>query len=144
MIRFQHIQSALPQRGAKISLQVDMHLFRFMTQFMAKTRALTANRDATAIKRTISRGFKSRLRAQGGSVASLARELGTSRTAVQRVLDPENTSITLHTMVKAAHSLGYKVRLELEPRISKIEPVAAPRKVQPLLTQLGDIMDRLP
>jgi transcriptional regulator with XRE-family HTH domain len=111
---------------------------------MAKTRALTANRDATAIKRTISRGFKSRLRAQGGSVASLARELGTSRTAVQRVLDPENTSITLHTMVKAAHSLGYKVRLELEPRISKIEPVAAPRKVQPLLTQLGDIMDRLP
>lgn len=111
---------------------------------MATTYTLTANREATTIKRTLSRGFKSRLLAQGGSVASLARELGTSRTAIQRVLDPENTSITLHTMVKAAHSLGYKVRLELEPRIHKIERVETPRKLRPLLDQLGAAVDRLP
>ncbi len=111
---------------------------------MAKTQTLTANREATTIKRTLSRGFKSRLKAQGGSVASLARELGTSRTAIQRVLDPANTSITLHTMVKAAHSLGYTVRLELEPRIHKVESVEAPKKLQPLLDQLDAAVDRLP
>lgn len=104
----------------------------------------TGSREASTIKRTLSRGLKSRLEAQGGSVASPARELGTSRTAIQRVLDPENTSITLHTMVRAAHALGYKVRLELEPRISKDESVEAPRKSQPLLDRLGAAVDRLP
>lgn len=96
------------------------------------------------IKRALSRGLKSRLQAQGGSVASLARELGTSRTAIQRVLDPANTSITLHTMVKAAHTLGYAVRLELEPRIGKIAPAKAPEKLHPLLERLGAAVDRLP
>ena len=121
-----------------------MNHFWFIDCLMATTRTLTANREASSIKRTLSRGFKSRLKAQGGSVASLARELGTSRTAIQRVLDPDNTSITLHTMVRAAHSLGYKVRLELEPRIHEIERVQTPKKLQPLIDQLGVAVDRLP
>jgi len=47
-------------------------------------------------------------------------------------------------MVKAARSLGYKVRLELEPRIHKIEQVETTKKLQPLLDQLGTAVDRLP
>jgi hypothetical protein len=43
----------------------------------------------------------------------LAARLDTSRAAVNRLLDPENESITLLTLKKAANILGKKLRLEL-------------------------------
>lgn len=45
------------------------------------------------------------------SVNRLAKELETSRTAVCRILDPENTSITLNTIEKVAKYLGKKIIL---------------------------------
>jgi len=42
-----------------------------------------------------------------------AAQLSTSRAAVNRLLDPENESITLLTLQKAAHVLGKKLRFEL-------------------------------
>jgi plasmid maintenance system antidote protein VapI len=44
---------------------------------------------------------------------ALAIQLETSRAAVNRLLDPENESITLLTLKKAAYVLGGKLRLEL-------------------------------
>jgi len=44
---------------------------------------------------------------------ALAAQLSTSRAAVNRLLDPENESITLLTLKKAATVLGKKLRLEL-------------------------------
>ncbi len=46
------------------------------------------------------------------SVSKLAEALGTSRAAVSRVLDEENTSISLTTLLRTAMALGCKVRLE--------------------------------
>ena len=37
----------------------------------------------------------------------------TSRRALDRLLEPSNTGVTLHTMQKAAAALGRKIRLEL-------------------------------
>ena len=45
------------------------------------------------------------------SVSRLAKELDTSRTAVSRILDPENTSITLNTIEKVAKYLGKRIIL---------------------------------
>jgi len=42
----------------------------------------------------------------------LAKKMETSRAAVNRLLDPENDSITLYTLKKAAAVLGKKLRLE--------------------------------
>ncbi len=39
----------------------------------------------------------------------------TSRAAINRVLDPENTSVTLTTLSKVAKSLGRKLKIELVP-----------------------------
>ena len=44
---------------------------------------------------------------------SLARQLETSRTAVDNLLDPTNDSVTLATLKKAATVLGKKLKLEL-------------------------------
>ena len=47
------------------------------------------------------------------SKTALAARLETSRAAVDRLLDPENESITLLSLKKAANVLGKKLRLEL-------------------------------
>ena len=62
---------------------------------------------------------------------------GTSRTAIRRVLDQKNTSITLSTIVQTAKSLGYRLRLSMEPVIEKVDRVHTPKKVAPLMDELG-------
>ena len=111
---------------------------------MSSPSSVEIRREVSAIKRMLSVKLQTRLKQRRGTVASLARELGTSRTAVQRVLNPKNTSITLQTMVRAANVLGYKVSFTMEPRIEKVERVEAPVKVESLLAKLGEAVDRLP
>ena len=45
------------------------------------------------------------------SVNRLAKELETSRTAIKRILDPNNTSITLNTIEKVAKYLNKRLIL---------------------------------
>ncbi len=47
--------------------------------------------------------------------SAMAARMRTSRAAVHRLLDPENTSVTLATLNRAARSLGRKVKIELVP-----------------------------
>jgi hypothetical protein len=45
---------------------------------------------------------------------AMAGRMKTSRRALDRLLDhPQNTSITLHTMQRAANAVGRKLKLEL-------------------------------
>lgn len=109
-----------------------------------RTLANPADRDVATIKRQISRTLRSRLKEKGVTVASLARNTGTSRAAIRRVLDDRNTSITLHTIVRTAKSLGYRLHLTMEPTIEKIERINAPKKVDPLMRDLDRALARLP
>jgi DNA-binding phage protein len=43
----------------------------------------------------------------------MARELNTSRSQLDRLLDPENTNVTLQTLLRAARAVGRKLQLEL-------------------------------
>jgi len=104
----------------------------------------SSTREVVAIKRQISRSLRSRLKQRGVTVASLARDTGTSRTAIRRVLDDKNGSITLYTIVRTAKSLGYRLRLTMEPTIDKIERVPTPKAVEPLVKDLARALDRLP
>ena len=47
------------------------------------------------------------------TVSALASRLKTSRAALNRVLDEENTSITLHTLSRTASALGCRLKLEV-------------------------------
>ncbi|MBF0625406.1 MAG: XRE family transcriptional regulator [Magnetococcales bacterium] len=44
--------------------------------------------------------------------AHLARELNTSRSQLDRLLDPENTAITLESLERLAHAVGRRLRIE--------------------------------
>jgi len=67
--------------------------------------------EAIAIKRVIAYALEKKMLEDNMSVNRLAKELSTSRTAISRILDPQNTSITLNTIEKIAKYLGKRVIL---------------------------------
>ena len=69
--------------------------------------------EARAIKKIIAYELQKTLKKEGLSKTALAARLNTSRAAVDRLLDPNNESITLLSLQKAANVLGKKLRLEL-------------------------------
>jgi len=110
---------------------------------MSTPLARQTERDALTIKRVISDKLNRQIRRRVIGKAALAEKLGTSRSAVDRLLDPKNVSITLQTLVKAANNLGYKINLTLEPKINKIKRVPTPRAHDSLVQQLGSALDKL-
>lgn len=66
-----------------------------------------------AIKRVLARQLEGAMRAQNVSKVEMARRMGSSRSALDRLLDPENDSVTLGTLRKAAAAVGRRIRLEL-------------------------------
>jgi len=69
--------------------------------------------EAAAIKKLIAYQLQQAIEKEQLTKTALAAQLDTSRAAVNRLLDPENESITLLTLKKAANVLGKKLRLEL-------------------------------
>ena len=68
---------------------------------------------ATAIKFKIAKELQKIMRDRRITKAEIAKRLETSRTGIDRLLDPENTSITLHTMTKVANFLGKRIEFSL-------------------------------
>ena len=68
---------------------------------------------ARALKRVIARQLDALMKDQGISKTSLAERMRTSRSALDRLLDPENNSVTLDTLVRAAHAVGRRLHVEL-------------------------------
>jgi DNA-binding Xre family transcriptional regulator len=69
--------------------------------------------EAGAIKKIIAYQLQEAIEREHLSRTALAARLETSRAAVNRLLDPENESITLLTLKKAAKVKRKKLRLEL-------------------------------
>ncbi len=69
--------------------------------------------EAQAIKEILADRLRAAMHEQGLTKTAMAARMGTSRRALDRLLDRENTSVTLHTMQRAASVLGRRLRLEL-------------------------------
>jgi predicted XRE-type DNA-binding protein len=91
---------------------MNQHIGSTLDEFLA-TEDLLAEAEATAIKRVIAFQLKQRMTEQQLSKAELARRMGTSRSALDRLLDPDNASVTLLTLERAAKALGKRIRIEL-------------------------------
>lgn len=68
---------------------------------------------AIALKRVLAWQLSQAMAEKGISKSAMAKEMQTSRASLDRLLNPENTSVTLHTMDRAAAVLGKRLRLEL-------------------------------
>ena len=69
--------------------------------------------DAIAIKRVLAWQVSQLMQEKGLTKTTMAQEMNTSRASLDRLLDPENTSVTLNTMVNAAKAVGKRLRIEL-------------------------------
>jgi len=69
--------------------------------------------NTVAIKRVIAWEIKEMMRLEHLSKSKMAARLNTSRSALDRLLDPQNTSITLNTLDHAARTVGKKLQIEL-------------------------------
>ncbi len=81
------------------------HLGSKFEDFLAEDGILESCRVA-AIKFKISCELEKIMDERNITKAEIAKRLKTSRTGVDRLLDPENTSVTLNTMAKVADLLG--------------------------------------
>lgn len=68
---------------------------------------------AAALKRVVASKMADLMKQKRINKSAMARRMRTSRAAVHRLLDPENTSVTLGTLNRAAGCLGRKVKIEL-------------------------------
>ena len=69
--------------------------------------------SARAIKRVLARQLDALMVDQKITKAELARRMKTSRAQLDRLLDPQNESVTLATLTRAAHAVGRNLRVEL-------------------------------
>ncbi len=74
---------------------------------------LLAVTEATAVKRVIAYQIEKEMAERQISKSALARMMQTSRSALDRLLDPENASVTLLTLESVAHALGKKLKVQL-------------------------------
>jgi antitoxin HicB len=68
---------------------------------------------ARAIKRVLVRQLDELMRREEISKTELASRMKTSRAQLDRLLDPENESVTLGTLARAAQAVGRHLRMEL-------------------------------
>ena len=68
---------------------------------------------AVAIKEALAFQLEKAMRAQHLSKSEVARRMGTSRAALDRLLDAGNASVTLATLLRAASALGLELSVRL-------------------------------
>jgi antitoxin HicB len=68
---------------------------------------------ARAIKRVIARQLDALMQDEGLTKSALAKRMQTSRAQLDRLLDPDNESVTLATLTRAAQAVGRHLRMEL-------------------------------
>jgi predicted XRE-type DNA-binding protein len=69
--------------------------------------------DEAAIKEVIAWQIAEAMKQRNLTKSAMADAMQTSRTQVNRLLDPSNTGVALHTLYRAAAVLGKKLRIEM-------------------------------
>lgn len=69
--------------------------------------------QAVAVKRVLTFQLERGMKAQQLTKTAMAKRMGTTRAQLDRLLDPDNPSATLATLVKAANAVGKRVKISL-------------------------------
>ncbi len=86
------------------------HLGRNFDDFLQQ-EGLLAEVEATAIKRVIAFQITELMKENNLSKTAMAKQMQTSRSAIDRLLDPQNESVTLQTLERAALVLGKRLQI---------------------------------
>jgi len=67
-----------------------------------------------AVKRVLAFQLAAIMKEQNISKVEMAKRLETSRSQLDRLLDPTNDAVTLSMLTRAAHAVGRRIKLELQ------------------------------
>jgi len=84
--------------------------------------------EAVAMKRVIAWELAHEMKKQGITKQAMAREIKTSRSQLDRLLDPAYTGVSLGTITRAAHALGRRVTFKIAPARKPAAPRVKSRK----------------
>jgi len=90
----------------------NKHLGSNFDDFLEE-EGLRAETEATAIKRVIAYQIEMEMKRAKLTKSAMAEKMRTSRSALDRLLDPANVSITLQTLERAALALGKNLKIKL-------------------------------
>ena len=69
--------------------------------------------EAVAIKRVLAWQLQNAMKEQRKTTQVMAKQLRTSRSQLDRLLDPQNVSVTIATITRAARALGKRVVIQV-------------------------------
>ena len=78
-----------------------------------ESEGLLSEVEAVAVKRVIAYQLAQLMKEKKLTKTAMAQRMRTSRSALDRLLDPSNPAVTLQTMDRAARILGKRLRIEL-------------------------------
>lgn len=90
----------------------NKHIGSNFDEFLQE-EGLLAETEAAAIKRVIAHQINREMAERHISKSALARMMRTSRSSLDRLLDPENPSVTLLTLESVAFALGKRLKVQL-------------------------------
>jgi hypothetical protein len=93
---------------------VNKHSGSSFDDFLKKENIYEAV-QAAAVKRVIAELLEEGMAREGLSKPQMAKRMGTSRSQLDRVLDPSNITIQLDTLIKAARAVGRDVSIRFKP-----------------------------
>jgi len=87
--------------------------------------------ESAAIKRVLAWQFEQEMERQNKTKRAMAKELKTSRSQLDRLLDPQNTTVSIETLSRAARVLGKRLVLEIRDQrpVHGARPKAAFRRL---------------
>lgn len=83
---------------------------------------------AVAMKRVVAWQIAEAMKRSGITKVAMAARMRTSRSLLDRLLDAEDTGLTLDTLTRAASALNMRIKLELLPVLGKPVTRSATRK----------------
>lgn len=90
----------------------NKHIGSSLDAFLEE-EAMLEEITALAVKRVLAWQIEREMEAQKLTKTALAKRMHTSRSALNRLLDESDTSLTLTTLASAATALGKTVKIEL-------------------------------
>ena len=88
------------------------HIGSCLDEFLHEDRLLEGV-TATATKRVIAHQIATEMKRRRLTKMAMASRMKTSRAALDRLLDPNNPSVTIGTLEKAAAALNRRLKVEL-------------------------------
>ena len=93
-------------------MKTNKHIGSSFDEFL-ESEGMYHEIEAVAIKKYFAAMIAQKMLEESITKTQMAEMMQTSRAAVNRLLDPKNTSITLKTMESSAKAVGNKLTLEL-------------------------------